>query len=166
MDSRNCGYCEFCAIGNYKSCVENRETSPTLEMLSEMAYLLNLVPRGDIVPVQILEVLQKQFMAVMTVALPHPNVAPGDGPCKLCNGRGFYGTPGARCEWCKGTGRGLAAPEEVTKEDLVKAIELCHRDIFSQCCSNPVKNAWGQNVDMTSFNEMYLLAITARKELK
>lgn len=42
--------------------------------------------------------------------------APGDGqraaqnPCSLCNGRGSYGMPGARCEWCKGTGKALAAP--------------------------------------------------------
>lgn len=30
--------------------------------------------------------------------------------CSLCGGRGFYGTPGARCEWCRGTGKDLAAP--------------------------------------------------------
>jgi hypothetical protein len=41
---------------------------PTLQMLHEMAYLLKLAPRGGSVPVQILDVLRKQFEAAMAVA--------------------------------------------------------------------------------------------------
>lgn len=41
---------------------------PTLQMLHEMAYLLKMAPRGGSVPVQILDVLRKQFEAAMAVA--------------------------------------------------------------------------------------------------
>ena len=30
--------------------------------------------------------------------------------CALCNGRGFYGTPGGQCGFCKGTGKGIPGP--------------------------------------------------------
>ena len=39
------------------------EVVPTVETLSEMAYLLDLVPRGEIVPIQFLEILKRQFVA-------------------------------------------------------------------------------------------------------
>jgi hypothetical protein len=26
-------------------------------------------------------------------------------------------------------------------------------DVFAQCCSNPITNAWGKPVDMTKFND-------------
>lgn len=41
------------------------DAQPTNGQLSEMAYILHLVPRGDIVPVQILAVLAKQFNAAL-----------------------------------------------------------------------------------------------------
>lgn len=52
-------------------------------------------------------------------ALAAPAAAQGvvaDNRCSLCGGRGFYGTPGARCEWCKGTGKSLAAPAAAQRE--------------------------------------------------
>lgn len=36
----------------------------------------------------------------------------GDG-CALCGGRGSYGIPGKRCEWCDGSGKNPPAPAGV-----------------------------------------------------
>lgn len=47
------------------SLIEQRDRVSTL---TEMAYLLKLVPRGDIVPVQFLELVGKQFDAAMAAA--------------------------------------------------------------------------------------------------
>lgn len=33
---------------------------------------------------------------------PQDAGGPGEADCTVCNGRGFYGSPGARCEFCKG----------------------------------------------------------------
>lgn len=42
-----------------------------------------------------------------------------------------------------------------TREELIKAVadyEEAFSDLFAQCCSNPVKNAWGQTIDFTKLN--------------
>lgn len=46
---------------------EERESArePSLEQLTEMAYLLELVPRGEVVCVQFMDVLRKQYRAAM-----------------------------------------------------------------------------------------------------
>lgn len=43
-------------------------TEPTVEMLTEMAYILRLYPRGEIVHVQFLKILKEQYLAAITVA--------------------------------------------------------------------------------------------------
>lgn len=43
-------------------------------------------------------------------------------------------------------------------EKALKAYEEAHEDLFSQCLSNPVYNAWGKQVDMTKLNEAHELA--------
>ena len=64
----NTYYSEGAVLECIAAALASRSEAPTLKMLEEMAYLLKLVPRGDNVPVQFLDVLQKQFLAAMTVA--------------------------------------------------------------------------------------------------
>ena len=45
---------------------------------------------------------------------------------------------------------------EPTYEELVQsllALDDGWSDLFGQCCSNPVKNAWGEDVDFTALNK-------------
>lgn len=55
---------------NAKACyaAPQRPVVDRMAAVTEMAYLLQLVPRGDIVPVQILEVVAKQFDAALEAA--------------------------------------------------------------------------------------------------
>ena len=46
------------------------------------------------------------------------------------------------------------ADAELALRKMVSA----HDSIFSQCCSNPIYNAWGRQVDVSVFNEAYLMA--------
>lgn len=39
-------------------------------------------------------------------------------------------------------------------EDSAKAMDEAHESLFTQCMSNPVKNAWGVPVDMSKINEL------------
>lgn len=55
--------------------------------------------------------------------------------------------------------------EQVTKQDLIEAIYAAHDSMLTQCMSNPVKNAWGKEVDMRLINDMYSLAMKAKKEI-
>jgi hypothetical protein len=50
-----------------KVAAEERQAArePSIEQLTEMAYLLELVPRGEVVCVQFLDVLRKQYRAAM-----------------------------------------------------------------------------------------------------
>ncbi|TSP14037.1 hypothetical protein [Cupriavidus campinensis] len=41
---------------------------------------------------------------------------------------------------------------------LIGAVEAAHADMFRQCCSNPIKNAWGKEVSVRKLNEAMLLA--------
>lgn len=46
--------------------------------------------------------------------------------------------------------------DEPTYEELVQsllALDDGWSDLFSQCCSNPVKNAWGEDVNFTALNK-------------
>jgi hypothetical protein len=43
----------------------------------------------------------KHYAAGVPVAQP----GPGEADCGMCKGRGFYGSPGARCQFCKGAGK-------------------------------------------------------------
>lgn len=50
----------------------------------------------------------------------------------------------------------MSQSDEPTYEALVQsllALDDGWSDLFGQCCSNPVKNAWGQNVDFTALNK-------------
>jgi hypothetical protein len=40
----------------------------------------------------------------------------------------------------------------------LQAYEEAHAHLFAQCCSNPVRNAWGNEVDMTKLNHAHELA--------
>lgn len=60
--------------------------APTHEQLCEMAYLLRMARRGDVIPVQWLEMLKRQFVAAMAAASKQPTsrwlpieTAPKDG---------------------------------------------------------------------------------------
>ncbi|WP_250501935.1 hypothetical protein [Caballeronia sp. AZ7_KS35] len=53
------------AMAEEKEEVVNEE--PTLFMLREMAYELKLVPRGETVPMQFMQVLREQYKAAMRV---------------------------------------------------------------------------------------------------
>lgn len=39
--------------------------------------------------------------------------------CRLCSGRGFYGSPGARCDWCKGTGKMLSVAPQAQQPNRI-----------------------------------------------
>mgnify|MGYP003577551922 CR=1 FL=1 len=58
----------------------------------------------------------------------HPRLAapqPSQGAeCSLCQGRGFYGTPGARCEWCKGTGKTIPTPHHPASAEAGKGAPI------------------------------------------
>lgn len=50
----------------------------------------------------------------------------------------------------------MGASDEPTYEDVVQsllALDDGYSDLFGQCCSNPVKTAWGENVDFTAVNK-------------
>jgi len=57
-------------------------------------------------------------------------------------------------------------------QDLNQAAKDLHKSMFSQCCSNPIFNAWGQQVDMTAYANLQdasskateMLATVARTE--
>jgi hypothetical protein len=56
-------------FADYEKFVEDSElTQPTIEQLSQMAYELRIMPKGEIVPIEILEILKKQFNAALKVA--------------------------------------------------------------------------------------------------
>jgi Lar family restriction alleviation protein len=41
---------------------------------------------------------------------------------------------------------------------LIGAVKAAHTDMFQQCCSNPIKNAWGKEVSVRKINDAFLLA--------
>ncbi|MDX7711808.1 MULTISPECIES: hypothetical protein [Aeromonas] len=43
-------------------------------------------------------------------------------------------------------------------DQLARKVAAARDSMFSQCCSNPIYNAWGGKVDMTLFNEASELA--------
>lgn len=50
----------------------------------------------------------------------------------------------------------MSQSDEPTYEALVQsllALDDGWSDLFGQCCSNPVKNAWGEDVDFTALNK-------------
>nr|WP_315528235.1 hypothetical protein [uncultured Achromobacter sp.] len=54
--------------------------------------------------------------------------------------------------------RDLARSLERQKGEVVLAIAAAKESLFSQCCSNPIKNAWGESVDLTTLNRLFDLA--------
>lgn len=63
----------------------------------------------------------------------------------------------------------MSQSDEPTYEALVQsllALDDGCSDLFGQCCSNPVKNAWGQNVDFTAFNKGREVASTTIYKLR
>jgi hypothetical protein len=56
-------------------------------------------------------------------------------------------------------------PETSSKErHALKTYEAAFEAIFGQCCSNPIKDAWGKSIDTTLLNEAHRLAEEALKE--
>ena len=49
------------------------------------------------------------------------------------------------------------APEAPTLQ-AVRLYAEAFEDLFAQCCSNPIKNAWGQDVDTTELNAAHAFA--------
>ena len=45
--------------------------------------------------------------------------------------------------------------------ELAEAVVEAHDSMFAQCCSNPVRNAWGDEVSMLALNQAYELARAA-----
>lgn len=63
----------------------------------------------------------------------------------------------------------MSQSDEPTYEALVQsllALDDGWSDLFGQCCSNPVKNAWGQNVDFTALNKGREIASTTIYKLR
>lgn len=52
----------------------------------------------------------------------------------------------------------LAEDEFTSLKDALLAYEAAFEDLFAQCCSNPIRNAWGKQVDMTKLNHAHYLA--------
>ena len=46
--------------------------------------------------------------------------------------------------------------------DCIKAMENAHESMFTQCCSNPVYNTWGKQVDVSALNNLQLVAMNAK----
>lgn len=58
---------------------------------------------------------------------------------------------------------------QTQRNDLAEAARSCvaaFEDLFGQCCSNPVKNAWGKQVDFTKLNDANQLAQQSLRRLK
>lgn len=52
-------------------------------------------------------------------------------------------------------------------EQLARKVVEAHDSMFCQCCSNPIYNTWGAQVDVSLINDTRLLAdrfLSARKE--
>lgn len=45
---------------------------------------------------------------------------------------------------------------------LIEAVEDAHSDLFGQCASNPIRNAWGEEVSVAKLNEAAALALSLR----
>ncbi len=45
-----------------------------------------------------------------------------------------------------------------TLVQVCKAIQRAHESLFSQCCSNPIFNTWGTQVDVTELNNANVVA--------
>jgi hypothetical protein len=54
--------------------------------------------------------------------------------------------------------RDLARSLEQRNDVIAAAIHVAKKSLFSQCCSNPIKNAWGKPVDFTKLNALFDLA--------
>lgn len=59
----------------------------------------------------------------------------------------------------------LAEPVPVSVRDALEAINAAHTAMFAQCCSNPITNAWGKEVDVSALNEAHRLAEIALASL-
>ncbi|PCR16424.1 hypothetical protein CQA65_30135, partial [Klebsiella pneumoniae] len=62
----------------------------------------------------------------------------------------------------------MSQSDEPTYEALVEsllALDDGWSDVFGQCCSNPVKNAWGENVDFTALNKGREVASREQSEI-
>lgn len=75
--------------------------------------------------------------------------------------RGNYVNPVIARDW-KWFQLGVAS--QAPAVDALRAYEKAQEDLFGQCCSNPVFNAWGKQVDMTTFNEAHRLASIAQRD--
>lgn len=51
-----------------------------------------------------------------------------------------------------------AAPTATDTYKALEAIKAAHASLFAQCCSNPIINAWGREVDVSLINEASRLA--------
>jgi hypothetical protein len=60
----------------------------------------------------------------------------------------------------------LAEGEPAAVRQALVAINAAHESMFVQCCSNPIKNAWGKDVDVSLLNEAHRLADIALASLR
>ena len=55
------------------------------------------------------------------------------------------------------------------EKKLIEALqkyEDAFDDLFGQCCSNPIKNAWGKPVNMTKLNKAHNVGFKLLRDLK
>lgn len=45
--------------------------------------------------------------------------------------------------------------------ETIKAMRDAHESMVTQCCSNPIKNAWDKLVDVSKINELQSVAYRA-----
>jgi hypothetical protein len=79
--------------------------------------------------------------------------------------RAKFGTP-CRCEsWIEACRIAEERAETLQSrlDEAVEAVLDMHDDLFSQCCSNPIFNTWGRQVDMTKINKVYEIAYSISK---
>ncbi|WP_416048996.1 hypothetical protein [Cupriavidus basilensis] len=49
---------------------------------------------------------------------------------------------------------------------LIEAVEKAHTSLFAQCCSNPIKNAWGKEVSVAMLNDAQEMAVCFNAALR
>lgn len=54
---------------------------------------------------------------------------------------------------------------QLTIKNMTDAAENLHDSLFSQCCSNPIFNTWGKEVDLTAFAQLQDATKQANKVL-
>lgn len=90
---------------------------PSTKTLRNMAYALHMYPEGEIVPIQVLNLLRKQFNAAMVA------VRANNTECESCGGVGYHGPERDPCRCAS-----EAAPQPAQADAPAHAAECPHCD--------------------------------------